>query len=69
MDEPLLGNQEGTYFEYLISYPLEEDASAFEGGAEESEFEELDSIKITASRGSSTNGGGTTFKLYTCNGR
>ena len=52
---------------------MEEDAIAFNGGAQGSDLEALDSVEIATSwfksSGSSTGGGGTTFGLYTCNGQ
>ena len=68
MDKALLGNQKGTCFEDLVSYPLDEDAVAFDRGSYRSDSEALDSVETVASwfksRGSSIGGRGTTFGLY-----
>ena len=49
LDRDLLGNQEGTCFEDLVSYPWEEDVAVFDGGARELESEALDSIETVVS--------------------
>ena len=70
LEEPLLGNHEGVFLEVIGFFPFEDIAAAFSttGSAIASESQELDSIDITASKGSSIGGGGTTFELYTRKG-
>ena len=65
MENPILGNHEGAFLEVIGYFLFEEVAAAFStvGSRVASESEELDSVDIATSKGSSIGGEGTIFGL------